>query len=91
MIKNLLGIKNKRRPVPRPTKERTAKSVPTRRFNDMIEYYTKELKSRIDEINKLKEENQMLIKTSLKSAARSDELRLHNQKLAEDNRKLQER
>ncbi|MBU2561488.1 MAG: hypothetical protein KKD17_04265 [Nanoarchaeota archaeon] len=91
MLKDIFGIKEKRRAVPRPVKETKSKTVPTQRFNDLIEYYTAELKSRLAEIDALKAENEMLVKTSLKTAARSDELRLHLQKLQEDTRILQQR
>ena len=89
MIKDILGIKDKKRPV--PAKEKAAKAVPAKRFNDMIDYYTAELRSRLDEIRRLKQENEMLIKTSLKNASRSDELRLQVKKLNEDVRILQQR
>lgn len=72
---------------PQPIKEKSTRTVPAERFNDMIEYYTSELRSRLKEIENLKTENEMLIKTSIKSAARSDELRLENQKLLDDIRK----
>lgn len=87
MIKNILGIKNKKRPL-LPKKERNSKTVSTKRFNDMIDYYTAELRSRLKEIERLREENQMLIKTSIKNAARSDENRLRADKLQEDLRKV---
>lgn len=91
MIKNFLGLKEKKRAVPKPLLERKAKSVPSKRFNDMIAYYTTELKSRIDEVAHLKKENEMLIKTSLKSASRSDENRLVVQKLQEEIRILRQK
>ncbi|MFH1063445.1 MAG: hypothetical protein V1729_00025 [Candidatus Woesearchaeota archaeon] len=93
MLKNLLGNKEKtKKRIPgSPVKEESSKTVPTQRFNDMIEYYTHELKSRLKEIQQLKEENEMLIKTSLKSASRSDEAREHLSNLQEQVRKLQER
>ncbi len=93
MIKNFLGIKGKKRngPVPLPRKERSSKTVPSQRFNDMIEYYTNELKSRLDEIQRLKEENELLIKTSIRNAARSDENRLIAEKLQEDLRKSKQK
>ena len=92
MLKNLLGMNKKRTgPLPLPKKERSSKTVPTRRFNDMIDYYTNEIKSRLEEIQRLKEENEMLIKTSIRNAARSDENRLQAKKLGEDVRVLQTR
>ncbi|MFC1742220.1 hypothetical protein ACFL3V_06815 [Nanoarchaeota archaeon] len=89
MIKDLLGIKKKRPSL--PMKERKANTVSSRRFNDMIDYYTAELKSRLTEIKQMKEENEMLIKTSIRSAAHSDENRLHAKKLQEDNRVLRQK
>jgi hypothetical protein len=91
MIKNFLNIKDKKRTPAAPVKEKTAKAVPAQRFNEMIDYYTHELKSRLEEIKRLKEENEMLVKTSIKNAARSDEQRLQVKKLQEDVRMLQQR
>jgi hypothetical protein len=91
MLKDFLNLKEKKRTVISPTKELKSKTVSTQRFNDMVDYYTKELKSRLDEIKQLKQENEMLIKTSLKNASRSDELRLQVKKLQEDIRILQQR
>ncbi len=97
MIRNLLGRKGskdergRKGSLPKPMKERRLKSVPAQRFNDMIDYYTAELKSRIEEIYRLKQENEMLIKTSLRNASRSDEFRLKAEKLEEDVRTLQGR
>jgi hypothetical protein len=88
-IKDILGIKQKKRKPSLPVKEKVSKTVPTERFNDMIDYYTNELKSRIKEIQQLKQENEMLIKTSLRSASRADESRLQAKKLQEDVRTLQ--
>ena len=90
MLDRLLG-KKKKRVISLPSKERSTEAVPSQRFNDMITYYTAELKSRIDEINQLKQENEMLIKTSLKNASRSDEFRLHIKKLQEEIRILQQK
>jgi uncharacterized coiled-coil DUF342 family protein len=90
MFKDILGMGEKRRPSA-PMKERKDKFVPSQRFNEMIDYYTAELKSRLAEIDSLKAENEMLIKTSLKNAARSDEFRLQLQKLQEEIRILQQR
>ena len=86
-----LNLKDKKRPLERPVKEKEAKTVPTQRFNDMVDYYTAELKSRLDEINRLKQENEMLIKTSLKNASRADQLNMHAKKLQEDVRILQQK
>ncbi len=47
--------------------------------------------SRLEEIQRLKEENEMLIKTSIRNAARSDENHLQAKKLGEDVRVLQTR
>jgi len=91
MIKDILGMKEKKRTIPTPTKEKRSKTVPAKRFNDMIEYYTAELKSRIAEIKQLRHDNEMLIKTSLRNAARSDENRLRVEKLQEDLRKVNKR
>lgn len=85
MLDRLIG---KTRNHSRPTKEKNSKIVSSQRFNEMIEYYTAELKSRISEIDALKQENEMLIKTSLKSASRSDELRLQVNGLREEIERL---
>lgn len=89
MLDRLMGKKKPR--LNRPLKEKRAKLVPASRFNQMIDYYTAELQSRIDEVNKLKQENEMLVKTSLKNASRSDELRLEVSKLQEEVRLLKEK
>jgi hypothetical protein len=91
MLKDFLGINQKKRASGAPSKENKDKIVPAARFNGMIDYYTAELKSRLDEIARLKQENEMLIKTSIKSAAHSDEYRLHAKKLAEEVRVLQQK
>ena len=87
MLKDILGMKKKRL----PGREPHAKTVPVERFNEMVAYYTAELKSRLAEIDSLKAENEMLVKTSLKNAARSDELRLQLDKTTEDLRLLKEK
>ncbi|NQU78753.1 hypothetical protein HQ545_03200 [Candidatus Woesearchaeota archaeon] len=88
MFKNI--IPRRKRPTS-PVKETSKKLVPTSRFNEMIEYYTCELKSRLVEIDSLKKENEMLIKTAIKSSARSDELNLHTKKLQEEIRVLRQK
>jgi HPt (histidine-containing phosphotransfer) domain-containing protein len=90
MFKDIFGMGEKKRPSV-PHKEHASKFVPAARFNQMIDYYTAELKSRLAELDSLKAENEMLIKTSLRNASRSDESRLHLQKLQEEVRLLQQR
>jgi septal ring factor EnvC (AmiA/AmiB activator) len=90
MLKDFLGMSNKKKPS-LPVKETHDKSVPAQRFNEMIFYYTTELKSRISEIAALKAENEMLIKTSIKNASRSDELRTQLDKMNEELRILKEK
>jgi HPt (histidine-containing phosphotransfer) domain-containing protein len=87
MLDKLIG-KKKKKELAVPAKEKNLKTVSSQRFNEMIEYYTAELKSRLSEIDKLKQENEMLIKTSLKSASRSDELRLQINGLREEIERL---
>ena len=89
MLDRIIGKKRQRSQ--RPLKEKKAKSVSALRFNQMIDYYTAELKSRIDEIANLRKENEMLIKTSLKNASRSDEFRLQIKKLQEEIRILRQK
>jgi hypothetical protein len=88
MLNKLIG---KKKGSPEPMKEKRAKTIPSARFNQMIDYYTAELKSRIGEITRLKQENEMLIKTSLKNASRSDEFQLQVKKLQEEIRLLQQK
>ncbi len=90
MLKELFNIRPKKRVHGVPLKESKAKAVSVQRFNDMIDYYTAELKSRIDEINHLKEENELLIRTSLKNASRADEFNLRSRKLEEELRVLKQ-
>ena len=85
MLHNLL--RKKKTKIPKPVKEKKAKIVSAERFNDLIEYYTKELKSRLAEIEDMKNQNEMLIKASIRSAGRADESRLENTKLKEELRK----
>ena len=89
MLDKIIG--KKKRKTPMPAKQVSSKHVPAQRFNDMIDYYTAELRSRIDEIKRLKHENEMLIKTSIKNAARSDEHQLQVKKLQEEIRILQQK
>ena len=79
MLKNLLGIKQSR--PKKPKKELQKKTVPTKRFNEMIVYYTRELKSRLLQIQKLKKENEILIKTSVRNTERAKQLQEDNTKL----------
>ena len=90
MLKEFLGMSKKKKPS-LPFKETRDKVVPAQRFNEMVTYYTAELKSRISEIAALKAETEMLIKTSIRNATRSDELRLQLEKLNEELRLLRER
>ncbi len=89
MIK--LNFRKKKPLKNRPLKEAKLKSVPAVRFNAMIEYYTHELKSRLSEIVRLKKENELLIKTSVRNASRSDENTEEAKKLREEIRILQSR
>lgn len=86
MFDKILG---NRREIPKPARETKAKIVSTERFNDMIDYYTNELKSRLSEIDDLKKQNEVLIKASIRSAGHADQFRLENAKLKEEIRKLQ--
>ena len=89
MIKDLLNRKPKKKL--RPKKELKLKSVPAERFNSMIDYYTRELQSRLAEIAKLKQENELLIKTSIRNSSRAGESEEALRKLNEDVRVLQTR
>ena len=85
MLKELIMPKKKKKKI---RKESVKKVVPTERFNEMIEYYTRELKARFDEIKKLKEQNQLLTQTALKSSNKSDQSYKTILKLQEENRIL---
>ena len=89
VIQDMLNLKKKR--PSRPLKEKRLKSVSAKRYNELIDYYTHELKARIKEIQQLKQENEMLIKTSIKNASRSDQFSEQNSKLREEVRILQSR
>jgi len=91
MFKDMLSLKRKRPRQSKPVKEKKLKAVSAKRFNDMIDYYTRELKMRISEIQRLKHENEMLIKTSIRNAARSDQHSEEAKKLREEVRILQSR
>lgn len=86
MLDKLIPKKSKM-PLPKPVKEKKAKVVSTERFNEMIDYYTNELKSRIGEIDDLKKQNELLIKAAIRSAGRADQTKLENSKLKEELRK----
>jgi hypothetical protein len=88
MFDKLLGNK---REIPKPAHETKAKIVSTERFNNMIDYYTNELKSRLTELDDLKKQNEVLIKASIRSAGHADQFRIENSKLKEELRKLQEK
>ena len=45
--------------------------MPASRFNEMIDYYTHELKVRLKEIKELREQHQLLIKASIKQQDRA--------------------
>lgn len=72
MLNNLLGKKKAK--LRRPEKELNAAAVPASRFNEMIDYYTSELKARLKEITDLQEQNRMLIQTALKQQNRAAEI-----------------
>ena len=65
----------------KPEYELSLKSVSAQRFNEMIDYYTNELKSRLKEIEDLKTQNELLLKTSIKVSAKSDESKREIEKL----------
>lgn len=90
MFKDLLSPRRKKS-LQRPKKETQSKTVPTKRYNDMIAYYTAEIKSRIAEIEQLKKDNEMLIKTSIRNAVRADRHTEQTKKLGEEVRILQTR
>ena len=54
--------------------KRSEKPVPANRFNEMIDYYTAELDSRLKEIARLREQNMMIMKTAVKQSNRENEL-----------------
>ncbi|MBI5398886.1 hypothetical protein HZB03_05470 [Candidatus Woesearchaeota archaeon] len=74
-----------------PKKESGKKYVSAQRFNEMIDYYTAELQSRLKEIDDLKAQHQLLINTSVKSNEKADRLSLEVKKLHEEIRVLQQR
>lgn len=72
MLQNLLG---KKKTKPRmPVKEMAAATIPASRFNEMIDYYTSELKARLKEIKDLQEQNRMLVQTALKQQNRAADI-----------------
>ena len=94
MIEGIFG-KKKKRPLNKskknllsPTKELVRETVSSSRFNDMIDYYTHELKTRLDEIEALQAQNEVVMKTALKQGSRNDERARELAKLREDNKLL---
>lgn len=53
----------------KPVKELSQEMISSKRFNEMINYYTRELKSRIDEIERLKKESNILISAAVKHSS----------------------
>lgn len=74
-----------------PQKEPNKKYVSAQRFNEMIDYYTAELQSRLKEIEDRKTRERLLINTSVKSNEKADSLALEMKKLREELRILQQR
>ena len=77
MFKEFLSPQKKEKKIRKPqlpVQENEKKVVETSRFNEMIDYYTAELKSRLQEIESLKVQNQILIQASVKSNEKVDEL-----------------
>jgi FtsZ-binding cell division protein ZapB len=93
MIKEMLSFRKKEKQVkPRlPVREKEKKLVDSKRFNEMIDYYTAEVDSRVKEIKRLKEENYVLIGASVKSNRRCDALELECKKLREEIRVFSQR
>ena len=58
---------------------------------EFIEYFSSELKNRINEINKLKQHNDALVKTSLKSSNKFDDATFRIKELEKANRILQDK
>ncbi|MBI4739260.1 hypothetical protein HY772_06940 [Candidatus Woesearchaeota archaeon] len=74
-----------------PKKEIEKKYVSAQRFNEMIDYYTAELQSRLKEVEDLKAQHRLLINTSVKSNEKADCFSLEARKLREEIRVLQQR
>lgn len=87
----MIDILRPRRKKSRPKKELKSKTVSAARFNAMIDYYTRELRSRLSEIKKLRQENDMLIRTSVKNADRAGQNSEQVKKLSEEVRILKSR
>ncbi|MBT7903773.1 hypothetical protein HN587_07975 [Candidatus Woesearchaeota archaeon] len=85
------GLKVKSRSVVKPIKEKVNSDVSARRFNEMIDYYSHELKVRLDELNSLREQNEIILKTALKQSSKNDHRELQLQKYQEENRILLEK
>ena len=71
-------LRRKKRP------QKADKPVPAKRFNEMIDYYTAELTSRLNEIDRLREQNTMIMKTAVKQSDRESELLDRIKKLREE-------
>lgn len=87
MFKDLIIPKRRKK----PKSETNKKAVSAKRFNEMVAYYTVELKSRLNEIKNLREQLQLLTQTTITTSKKSDETRTQNKKLIEENRILKEK
>jgi len=75
----------------KPTKELNRNTVSSKRFNEMIDFYTHELKTRLDELESVRTQNEIILKTALKQGSQNDERTRELLKLREENRLLKEK
>ena len=86
MIKKLL----KKKPAKKRPEKTTQKMIPAKMYNELIDYYTKELEALRQEIARVNEQNTLIMKTAMKQGDKVRELEERNKKLAAENIKLQE-
>ena len=85
MIDKILGKKAVRK---KPVKT-VKKTVPAKQYNELVSYYTKELETLRAEMERLREQNTLIMKTAMKQGERVKELEERNQKLSAENQRLQ--
>ena len=75
----------------KPVKELNKRTIPAMRFNEMVDYYTHELKTRLAEIKRLRDEAAMVIGMSVKHGGEKQELMEKVKRLQNENNILKRR
>lgn len=68
--------------------QRSEKAVSAKQYNELIDYYTREINSLKKEISRVKEQNLLLMNTSVKQSEKAKLLEERNIALARENNDL---